>query len=150
MGDYPLESVVAALPAPCTRVMDRLRSIDVLSVDRLSVARAAAGISMIATPRMLPTALGVDSATATRMTWTTQMLGAREVALGAGTWASLRNGDRRATRLWLLAGLLSDAVDALAIGAAVRRGRVSRVTGGAVVAIAGAAVYTQLDALSSQ
>lgn len=140
---------MAALPAPCSRLLDGLRTADLLSVERLSVGRAAAGVSMIARPRMLPTTLGVDSAAATRMSWVTQMLGAREVALGAGTWAALRHGDRRATRLWLYAGLLSDAVDAIAIGAAVAQGRVSKVTGGAVVAIAGAAVYTQLDALSS-
>ena len=122
---------------------------DALSVERLSLGRAAAGVSMITRPTMLPGLLGVDSAAATRMGWSTQMLGAREVALGLGTFVALRKGVGRSARLWLMAGLLSDAVDALAVGAAVARGRVSKVTGGGVVAVAGSAVYAQLEALSA-
>ena len=120
-----------------------------LSVERLALGRAAAGTAMLARPTLLPGLLGVDSAAATRMTWSTQMLGAREVALGLGTWAALRRGDDRASRLWLLAGLLSDAVDAVAVGAAAAKGSVSKVTGAGVVAVAGSAVYAQLDALGS-
>jgi hypothetical protein len=123
---------------------------EALSVERLSLGRAAAGVSMITRPRMLPGALGVDSATAGRMAWTTQMLGAREVALGLGTFAALRRGEPRAARLWLLAGVLSDAVDALAVGAAVARGRVSKITGTAVVGIAAGAVYAQIEALQDR
>lgn len=118
-----------------------------MSVERLSIGRAAAGVSMVARPRLLPTSLGVDSAAAARMTWVTQMLGVREIALGLGTLVASRGSDRRAARLWLYAGLLSDAVDALAVGAAVVQGRVSKATGGAVVGIAGAAVATQVMAL---
>jgi hypothetical protein len=43
--------------------------------------------------------------------------------------------------------VLSDAVDALAVGAAVARGHVSKVTGTAVVGIAAGAVYAQIEAL---
>ena len=118
-----------------------------LSVERLSLGRAAVGVTMITRPRTLPRLLGVDSATAARMNWSTQMLGAREVALGLGAFVALRRPDRKAARLWLLAGLLSDAVDALAVGAAVAQGRVSKVTGPGLVAVAGTAVYAQLDAL---
>jgi hypothetical protein len=118
-----------------------------LSVERLSLGRAAAGVSMLTQPRMLPGLLGVDSAAAARMSWSTQMLGAREVALGLGTFVALRKGEPRAARLWLMAGLLSDAVDALAVGAAVARGRVSKITGTAVVGIAAGAVYAQIEAL---
>jgi hypothetical protein len=120
---------------------------DLLSVDRLSLGRAAAGVGMIARPRLLPSSLGVDSAAAGRMSWVTQMLGAREIALGLGTWLALRDGDRDAARRWLCAGLLSDAVDALAVGSAVAQGRLSKATGGAVVAIAGGAVVAQIRAL---
>ena len=120
----------------------------VLSVERLALGRTAAGAAMLARPTLLPGLLGVDSAAATRMTWSTQMLGVREVALGLGTFAALRRGDDRASRLWLMAGLLCDAVDAVAVGAAVARGHVSKVTGAGVVAVAGTAVYAQLDALS--
>ena len=119
-----------------------------LTVERLSIGRAAAGVSMVARPRLLPTSLGVDSAAATRMSWVTQMLGAREIALGLGTLVAARKGDERAARLWLYGGLLSDTVDLLAVGAAVVQGRVSRPAGTALVSVAGGAVYTQLTALS--
>lgn len=133
---------------PGLPIPERLVS-GLLSVERLSLGRVAAGVSMLARPRLLPTALGVDSAAAARMTWVTQMLGAREVALGVGTWTALRGGDRKAARLWLYAGLLSDSVDALAVGAAAVQGRVSRPIGTAVVAIAGGAVYAQVAALTA-
>jgi peptide-methionine (R)-S-oxide reductase len=129
----------------------RLRAPEVLagalSAERLALSRTAVGVTMITRPRTLPRVLGVDSATASRMAWSAQMLGAREVALGLGAFVALRRPDRRAARLWLLAGLLSDAVDALAVGAAAAQGRVSKVTGTGLVAVAGAAVYAQLDAL---
>lgn len=118
-----------------------------LSVERLSLGRAAAGVTMVTRPRQLPGLLGVDSAAAARMAWTTQMLGAREIALGLGAFVALRRQEPRAARLWLLAGLLSDAVDAVAVGAAVAQGRVSKVTGPALVGIAGGAVYAQIEAL---
>ena len=118
-----------------------------LTVESLSIGRAAAGVSMVARPRMLPTSLGVDSAAAVRTAWVTQMLGAREIALGLGTLVASRGSDRRGARLWLYAGLLSDAVDALAVGAAVAQGRASKAAGGALVAVAGGAVVTQLMAL---
>jgi hypothetical protein len=73
------------------------------------------------------------------------MLGARELALGLGTRVALRRGDSRAARLWVAAGLLSDAVDAVVVSAAVARGRVSSRTGAAVVAVAAGA--TALGAL---
>ena len=118
-----------------------------LSVERLALGRAAVGVTMITRPSTLPRLLGVDSAAATRMGWSTQMLGAREVALGLGAFVALRRPDAKAARLWLLAGVLSDAVDALAVGAAVAKGRVSKITGPGLVAVAGTAVYAQLDAM---
>ena len=118
-----------------------------VTVERLALGRAGAGTAMLARPRLLPEALGVDSATSARMSWAVQMLGARELALGVGTWAALRTGDARAARLWLVAGALSDAVDAVAVGAAVARGRLSAGTGSAVVAVA--AVATALGAQAS-
>jgi len=127
----------------------RARLAGALSVERLALARAAAGVSLITQPRALPRVLGVDSAAAGRMAWATQMLGAREVALGLGAFVALRRPDARAARLWLLAGLLSDGVDALAVGAAVVQGRVSKVTGPVLVGIAGGAVAAQLDALQA-
>ena len=123
-----------------------------LSLERLALGRTAAGVTMLTRPTLLPGVLGVDSAAATRMAWSTQMLGAREVALGLGTLVALRKdkdgaGTGRSARLWLLAGLLSDSVDALAVGGAVAKGHVSKVTGSALVAVAAGASYAQIDAL---
>jgi hypothetical protein len=114
---------------------------------QLAMGRAGAGAVMVARPRLVPTALGVDSATSARVSWIVQMLGARELALGLGTLAALRSPDRAASRAWVAAGLLSDAVDALAVGAAVGRGRVTKSAGGAAVAVAAAAVAVGARAL---
>ena len=119
------------------------------SVSQLAVGRTAAGVSMITRPRMLPQLMGVDSAAATRVGWAVQMLGAREVAVGLGTLASVRGGDRRATRTWVAAGVLCDAVDALAMTGALLRGRVGKASGAATLAIALSAVAIGLDALQS-
>ena len=103
---------------------------------RLALGRAAIGTAMVARPRLVPGLLGVDSATSARMSWAMQMLGAREVVLGLGAWAALRSDDTRGHRLWLAAGALSDGLDALVVGAALLRGRLSSVAGTGVVASA--------------
>ena len=120
-----------------------------LSVDQVSLVRTGIGVGMLTRPKTVPQLLGVDSAAATRMSWATQMLGVREVSLGLGTFVALRRGDSRAARLWLLAGLLADGVDALVLSAAVARGKVSRPAGIGVIGLAGGAVYAQVEALQS-
>jgi len=116
----------------------------------LALGRTGAGAVMVARPRAVPQALGVDSATATRMAWAVQMLGAREIALGLGTYAALRSPDRAASRLWLAGGVLSDGVDALAVAGALLKGRVSKGTGLAVVAVAASAVALGVRALQEE
>lgn len=106
----------------------------------VALGRVAAGGVLLTRPQLLPRLVGIDSATAGRTSWLVQMLGAREVALGLGTLHELRRGDTRASRLWLTAGLVSDATDALVVAAAVRRGRISRLPGLAAVAVAVSAV----------
>ncbi len=118
-----------------------------VTVRQLSLARAGAGVAMITRPTLLPSLLGVDSASARTMSWTTRMLGAREIALGLGTWTALRRPDAAAARLWLWAGVLSDGVDALAVGSAAARGQVRRVTGAGLTVVAGGAVAAQLSEL---
>ena len=115
--------------------------------EHLAWGRTGAGLSMIVRPRLLPGLFGVDSATSARMGWSTQMLGARELALGLGTLAALHSPDRRAGRLWLVGGVLCDAVDAVVVGGALVRGRVSKAAGGAAVAVALTAVALGLRAL---
>ena len=105
----------------------------------LAVGRAGAGAVMVLRPRLLPGLLGVDSATATRVAWSVQMLGARELALGLGTLAAAQ-ADRRGTRLWVAAGVLCDAVDVLALAGALARGRVRKGAGTAALGVAAAAV----------
>lgn len=118
-----------------------------LSVEQVSLVRTGIGVGMITRPARVPQLLGIDSAAATRMAWSTQMLGIREISLGLGTAVALRRGDAKAARVWLLAGLLSDAVDALVLSAAAARGRISRPVGLGAIGLAGGAVYAQLEAL---
>ena len=95
----------------------------------LASVRTGVGTVLLLAPHVLPQVLGVDAAARARTSWLVQMLGVREVALGAGVLTADRSGGARS---WALAGSVSDVVDALAIGAAVRRGAVSRARGSAV------------------
>ncbi len=95
----------------------------------LAAVRTGVGVVMLLTPHVLPQVLGVDAAARARTSWLVQMLGVREVALGAGVLSADRSGD---ARTWALAGSACDVVDALAVAAAVRRGAVSRSWGSAV------------------
>ena len=113
----------------------------------LAIGRTGIGVGMIARPRALPRAFGVDSATSARMSWAVQMLGAREVAVGLGTLLSLRSGDRRGTRTWVAAGIVCDAVDALVIGAALARRRVAGPAGATSLVVALAAVAGGVQAM---
>ncbi len=116
---------------------------------RLAVGRTGAGVVMLARPRLVPQTMGVDSASAAKTGWVMQMLGAREVALGLGTLAALRSRDSRAARTWVQVGVLCDGIDALAIGTAIARGRVSKAIGGAVVLTSIGATLAGLHALQS-
>jgi hypothetical protein len=105
---------------------------------------------MLLRPTTLGQLLGVRREQAEATGWAVQMLGAREVALGLGAWTSLRRGDARATRLWLLAGLLSDALDAVVVAGAVGRGRVHTAPGAAAVVVATTAAVVQAAALAER
>lgn len=107
----------------------------------LAAGRTGVGSVLLLRPRLVPAALGVDSATATRTSWAVQMLGAREIALGIGGLVG------KESRLWTAAGLFADATDMLVIGTAVARGRVRVSTGLMSVAVAGTAVAVGADAL---
>ena len=115
----------------------------------LAWGRVGAGASMVVRPTALPRLMGADSATATRTAWAVQMLGIRDLALGVGTLAALRGQDRRAARTWLTMGVLCDAVDALAIGGALVRGRVSKAGAVGAIAVALGAVAVGAGALES-
>ncbi len=78
--------------------------------------------------------LGVDSATANRLSWLARMAAARDIALGVGTVAGALSG--RGSNGWLLAGGACDVADAAAIANALKRQQVSALP--AVIIIAGA------------
>lgn len=119
-----------------------------LRPSQLSLGRAGVGGVMVLSPRTLTSALGVAPATAVDTSWAVQMLGAREIALGLGAYTALHRSDVRAARLWLAAGLLCDAIDAVVVAAAVGRGRVSAAPGAVVVATATTAAAVQAAALA--
>ncbi|MDQ6648603.1 MAG: hypothetical protein M3Z02_00550 [Actinomycetota bacterium] len=110
----------------------------------MSWLRTGLGAVMLGLPALLPRVLGLDRATATRTTWLVRMVGAREVAIGAGGLDAGRRGAD--LRPWLLAAAAADAGDALALVAALRQGRVARLTGLAVVASAAAGAVTEVIA----
>jgi hypothetical protein len=100
----------------------------------LATVRTGVGAAMLLAPQVLPQALGIDASARARTSWLVQMLGAREIALGAGVLSGQRSNGS-----WAVAGSACDVVDALVVGAAVRRGVVSRSWGTAVAASALAA-----------
>ena len=108
----------------------------------LAVGRTAVGVSMLTQPGLGPALLGVDRATRNRLAWVVQMLGAREVALGVGALVA-----RKERRLWLAAGVLSDAADAVVVAAALRKGQVKTSTGAGLVVLAAGAAAIGSDAL---
>lgn len=124
---------------PTTR---RARSA-LVSPAAVGLGRAGVGVSMLARPWLMPQLLGVPARARADLGWAVQMLGARELALGIGSVVARRAGDRRAARTWLLAGLVCDLVDAVALAAAVGSGRVRPGPGAGVVAAAAAAVAVQ-------
>jgi hypothetical protein len=107
----------------------------------LAAGRAGFGLLLMARPRTLTTPAGIDELTGARLSWVVRMLGAREVGIGVGAF-----GRPRALG-WMLAGLFSDATDAVSIAAAVRSRRVGPVWGVSVVGIALAAVAVQARGL---
>ena len=137
-------------PAPVRRRSPLQVLVDRATPAHLAIGRSGAGAVMVLRPRFLPQVLGVDSATATRMGWAVQMLGAREIALGIGTLAALRAADRPASRVWLAAGVLADGVDVLATAGALARGRVRTGAGLSVLAVAASAVALGARALQEE
>jgi peptide-methionine (R)-S-oxide reductase len=93
--------------------------------------RVVVGVAALARPELLPSLLGLDASAAQRTAWLARMLGGRDLALGAGTLAGSRG--------CVAAGAAADAVDALALLAALQRGHVRRIPAVLTVASAAAA-----------
>jgi hypothetical protein len=121
-------------------VKNWLASADIATIARrgaaaVSAARVALGVTALAFPSVVarPWLGATDDDLAARVLG--RELGARDIALGLGALAALRNGGP--ARPWLAAGALSDALD---IGSSVAAWQeLPRVTRWLVVASAGGA-----------
>lgn len=110
----------------------------------LGAGRVAMGVVVLARPGLLPRGFGIDSATAGRLGWLDQMVGAREIGLGLGLLGSLRRGDPRP---WLAAGAIADGVDAAVLGRASWTGEVRRPAGFLFAAVAAVATARAMGAV---
>ena len=112
----------------------------------IGVGRVLIGTVFLAAPTVSVRMLGVDSASAKRMTFLARMAAARDIALGSGT---LHAGTGRRAVPWLLAGAGADLVDAAAIAGAVKGGVAGGVpAAGTVVgaaAVAAVGVWAALE-----
>ncbi len=88
---------------------------------RIAVGRTLIASSILAAPVLAMRVVGADSATAARVTWLTRMMAIRDGSLGAGALLAARRGDDASG--WVLAGAVSDAVDAVVVANAIRQGR---------------------------
>lgn len=113
----------------------------------IGLSRTLIGATFLAAPVPALRMLGVDTATAKRMTWLSRMAAARDGVLGAGTLMSSANG--RGSAPWLLAGAVADAADAAAIAAALRTRKVAGIGAIGMVGAAGAAAAVGLWAAAS-
>jgi hypothetical protein len=103
----------------------------------VGVGRTVVGAVFLAAPVASVRILGLDTATAARVTWLARMAAVRDVAIGLGTLDSV--GRNRGARTWLAAGAAADLADAVVIGAALRSGRAKGVAAAGIVAGAAAA-----------
>ncbi|MGH8959695.1 MAG: hypothetical protein ACRDWT_00555 [Jatrophihabitantaceae bacterium] len=110
----------------------------------IGLGRLVFGTALLLAPVASTRVLGLDTATAKRVSFLARMTAARDIAIGAGTAAA---AGRRPVG-WLLAGAAADACDAVVIAQALRSGRLrgpiaTGVVGGAAavsaLAVVGAA-----------
>lgn len=80
---------------------------------KLSIMRLAIGISLFAAPRLAVKVWTGESSDSPALVLAARALGAREVALAAGTLAAMENGG--AARRWVEAAVIADAADALSV-----------------------------------
>jgi peptide-methionine (R)-S-oxide reductase len=105
----------------------------------IGAARVLVGVTFLVAPVTSVRVLGMDTATAKRVTHLARMAAVRDIALGAGALAGLERG---AGGGWLLAGAGTDAADAVLIAGALRSGKARGLvaSGIALGALASAAI----------
>jgi hypothetical protein len=89
----------------------------------LGFGRVGIGVGFLAGPVTSVRVLGVDTATAKRMTFLARMTAGRDIVLGAGVLLARTPRDRAG---WVAAGAAADVVDCAAIAVGTKQG----VTGG--------------------
>jgi hypothetical protein len=97
----------------------------------IGVGRVVLGATFLAAPVLSVRVLGIDTATAKRVTFLARMTAARDIGLGMGT---LQAGPSARAVPWLLAGAAADTADAVVIAAAVRQGSARAVPAAGIVA----------------
>jgi len=103
------------------RRLPRLSTADARTVGiAIGLGRVAIGAVFFAAPVTALRIVGADSATAQRVTWLSRMTAARDGVLGVGTAQAAAAGGGAG---WLLAGAVSDGVDAVALAQAIRERR---------------------------
>lgn len=116
-------------------------------VSSVAIGRLAIGVALMAKPNSEAGAGWVGTEEAQRPVTKVlfRSVGARDVALGMGTMAALRDGSR--LRPWLLGATLADVTDLLAT---VTSGKALPMKGrAALVLLAGGAIVMQLSAARS-
>ncbi len=111
--------------------------------DAVATGRVVVGLVLLARPGVLGRGLRV--ARPQEQQWVVRMMAVRDLALGVGALATRR---APAGRAFLLAGLVSDGVDALVVAQAAGRGQVAAGRGALVTAAAAGAVAVQAGALA--
>jgi hypothetical protein len=112
---------------------------------QIAIGRTAIAATIIAAPVLSGRLLGMDTATARRVSWLTRSMAVRDGALGAG---GILAGRHAGAAPWLLGGAAADAVDAVVLSAALRQGRVKGLVPTAIVPLAAAtAAVAALTAL---
>lgn len=111
----------------------------------IGLGRLVIGLGFLADPVSSVRVLGVDTATAKRMTFLARMTAGRDLVLGAGTLAARTPSAQAA---WLTAGAVADGIDAAVLGAGLRSGSLRGApAAGIAVGAAGAAGIALLAAL---
>jgi hypothetical protein len=115
----------------------------------IGTMRVGIGAGFAAAPVFALRVMGLDTATAARVSWLSRMTAARDGVLGAGTLAATSCGSGGGASAWLLAGAVSDAADAAALVAALRTRRVGGVPAMAMIGAAAAAALAGVWAAGS-
>ena len=117
------------------------------SVRFISAGRIAIGAVMLLAPRRGAASWVGPDGRSGALTLLVRSFGAREVALGAGTLASLDSGGP--ARPWVMAGVVADGLDAVASVLAIRHLGAARALATGTVAVlatvAGIAALDQVD-----